>query len=267
MVCPACAEAKAKAESPVPEPEIAADSENGRTPRPESVQIVPASHMLRFLAYFIDKIILQITMGVFCFVFFGASLLLMAGQAGLTGGSRPQLPEVLGIFGLVFVFLLLMPLVIYALFEQSRWQGTPGKIFMRLAVTDLNGERLTFSRALIRNAFRWIGVLPLFLALFVFLTTKSFSELIGLSILSLVLSLLTYLWIFLNPEHQGLHDRFSGCVVQEKGVVPLWRVLTSTLVIACLILYGIFSRATTKHVDNNSGPKVSSYRSIGPISK
>ncbi len=45
----------------------------------------------------------------------------------------------------------------YTFFEASAWQATPGKRIMRLYVADLNGQRLTFGRALLRNIARQIS--------------------------------------------------------------------------------------------------------------
>jgi uncharacterized RDD family membrane protein YckC len=39
----------------------------------------------------------------------------------------------------------------YAIFEASPWQATPGKRFLRLYVTDLNGRPITFARGTIRH--------------------------------------------------------------------------------------------------------------------
>jgi uncharacterized RDD family membrane protein YckC len=39
----------------------------------------------------------------------------------------------------------------YTLFEASGWQATPGKRILKLYVTSLSGQRLTFGQAALRN--------------------------------------------------------------------------------------------------------------------
>jgi uncharacterized RDD family membrane protein YckC len=55
------------------------------------------------------------------------------------------------------VLLISVGCLYYTLFEASAWQATPGKRILRLYVTDLNGRRITFARALLRNVARQIS--------------------------------------------------------------------------------------------------------------
>lgn len=45
---------------------------------------------------------------------------------------------------------LVVLVVYYAGMESSRWQATPGKLLFGLSVSDMNGKRISFGRALIR---------------------------------------------------------------------------------------------------------------------
>jgi uncharacterized RDD family membrane protein YckC len=56
---------------------------------------------------------------------------------------------------------LIFSLIYFVGFEQSRYQGTPGKVLMRLQVGDLNGHRLSFKQALIRYICYYVPVLAL----------------------------------------------------------------------------------------------------------
>ena len=58
---------------------------------------------------------------------------------------------------LVIAILISLGCLYYTLFEASSWQATPGKRILRLYVTDLNGQRITFQRALLRNLARQIS--------------------------------------------------------------------------------------------------------------
>jgi uncharacterized RDD family membrane protein YckC len=57
----------------------------------------------------------------------------------------------------VFLGLALFGCVYFAIFEGSIWQATLGKRIMRLYVTDLRGQRITFARALLRNLARQLS--------------------------------------------------------------------------------------------------------------
>lgn len=50
----------------------------------------------------------------------------------------------------------------FALFETSRWQGTPGKRMLGLKVTDVNGIHVRFGRASGRFAAKLLSAAPLF---------------------------------------------------------------------------------------------------------
>jgi len=58
---------------------------------------------------------------------------------------------------LVIALLVSLGCLYYTMFEASSWQATPGKRILRLYVTDLNGQRITLRRALIRNLARQIS--------------------------------------------------------------------------------------------------------------
>jgi uncharacterized RDD family membrane protein YckC len=77
----------------------------------------------------------------------------------------------------------------YVFFETSKFQATPGKLALRLRVTDLSGRRLTIGRAAARNIVR--------LASLVF----------GL------IPLICYLAIAWTPRKQGLHDLMASTLV------------------------------------------------------
>jgi uncharacterized RDD family membrane protein YckC len=87
--------------------------------------------------------------------------------------------------------LLLLHLILwlyFAGFESSPWQATPGKKLFRLAVTGLNGQRITFARA----SGRYFG-----------------------SLLSQFF-LIGYLMVGFMQRKQGLHDMLAGTLVLRK---------------------------------------------------
>jgi len=89
----------------------------------------------------------------------------------------------------VLISLLAIPpihIVACLFLESSRFQGTPGKLFLRIKVTDQEGQRITFSRALARNLAKMIGYISLGIAFF-----------IG----------------FFDKKQRCLHDHVAGTVV------------------------------------------------------
>lgn len=82
----------------------------------------------------------------------------------------------------------------YALLESSRWQATIGKRWMRLQVTDLNGQRVEFRRASLRYWGQY---------------------------LSGALGGIGFLIAAFTPRRQALHDMIAGCVVlQGRSRIP-----------------------------------------------
>lgn len=78
----------------------------------------------RFLAYFIDGIILAIVGGIITFIL-----------------------NAIGLKGVAELISLLLGWLYYAYMESSEYQATLGKMALQLRVTDLYGNRISFARA------------------------------------------------------------------------------------------------------------------------
>ncbi len=90
------------------------------------------------------------------------------------------------------VFSLILLLSIWGYFgawESSRLQATPGKLALGMRVVDLHGERVSLSRALLRNLAKLISNLT---------------------------CLIGYVMAGVTSRKQGLHDLIAGCLVIEK---------------------------------------------------
>ena len=91
---------------------------------------------------------------------------------------------------------LLLPTVVgffyFAYMESSRHQATVGKLVMKLKVTDLQGGRISFARAVGREFARITNVITL-----------------GIG----------YLMVIWTGRKQALHDMLSDCVVRKAGAV------------------------------------------------
>ncbi|HLP21501.1 MAG TPA: RDD family protein [Chitinophagales bacterium] len=89
----------------------------------------------------------------------------------------------LGFWKLVLVFLY------YAQMESSRYQATIGKIAMGIKVTDEHGQRLDFSKALLRNLSKILS-----------------SAILGIG----------YIMILFDERNQGLHDKIADTLVVKQ---------------------------------------------------
>lgn len=84
------------------------------------------------------------------------------------------------------ITLVVVPWVYYAGFESSRSQATPGKVLMKLVVTDIEGNKPSFARTTLRFFWKYLSALLIFIG---------------------------FLMIAFTRKHQGLHDILSGCLV------------------------------------------------------
>jgi uncharacterized RDD family membrane protein YckC len=142
-----------------------------------------AGFWTRFLAYFLDGIILLIVLIILSFVMgliFGGATSATTGDAETGAG-----------IGFLIAMVIYIPLVwlYYALQESSDKQGTIGKQALGLIVTDLNGDRISFGKATLRYFGTW-------------LSSSIFS--IG------------YIIAAFTEKKQALHDIIAGTLVLKK---------------------------------------------------
>lgn len=92
------------------------------------------------------------------------------------------------------VVVTIIGFLYYTLFECSKWQATPGKLALRLRVTDLQGNGLTIGRSAARNAVRLFNV---------------FTGLIPFA---------CYIAVAWTQRKQGLHDLLAHALVLNGRV-------------------------------------------------
>jgi uncharacterized RDD family membrane protein YckC len=104
---------------------------------------------------------------------------------------------------LVVQLLILVGYYVYfAAMESSSYQGTVGKIAIGIQVTDLNGNRVSFRRALGRNL---------------------------LKILSTLILLIGYLLAAFTERKQALHDMIAGTLVVKREAQPVTQPAETTV--------------------------------------
>jgi uncharacterized RDD family membrane protein YckC len=124
----------------------------------------------RFVAYIIDNILISIV--------FGLIVVILAAIAGDGGAVVGYVLATIGIF------------VYFAYMESSERQATVGKIALGIQVTDMNGARVSFGKALGRNLGKVLSALIIYIGFIM----AAFTE-----------------------KKQALHDIMAGCLVVKKG--------------------------------------------------
>lgn len=179
------------AATPVPgaaTPVYAPTAQAGRQGPETRPAVAYAGFWLRFVAWIIDRIVLQLATSIVMFPF--------AASIGLGQIFRNHPPSsVEDLFPLIasmtrlFWIALLLTWLYYALLESSAWQGTLGKKALGLEVTDLTGRRISFGRATGRYFARFISVMT-----------------IGIG----------YIMAGFTEKKQALHDIIAGTLVMRK---------------------------------------------------
>lgn len=146
----------------------------------------------RFLAYIIDDLIIGAVSWIFALpilAVFGVSMYSLK-EAGLDTDDAELLilPIVFAASSIGLIAMVLQWLY-FALMESSKHQGTLGKIVLKIKVTDLEGNRVSFARA----------------------TGRYFGK-----ILSGMIFLIGYIMAGFTEKKQALHDMLASCLVIKE---------------------------------------------------
>jgi uncharacterized RDD family membrane protein YckC len=154
-----------------------------------------AGFWLRFVAYVIDYIIIWVVqsfifvpiLGIFGFSFASqlnnADALTDAEAIGLVG-------SMMAMMGATMFLSLAISLLYWTLLESSKMQATVGKLALGLKVTDENGNKLDFVKALVRNLCK---------------------------IISGMILCIGYIMAGFTDKKQGLHDMIAKTLVVRKA--------------------------------------------------
>jgi len=148
---------------------------------------------LRFVALIIDSIIIGILQWIIILPILGFMGFTMF-SAGNVDTSDPESAAglagvILAGVGMIWIVTFVLSVLYYSFMESSSYQGSVGKIALGLIVTDMNGNKLDFSKAFVRNLCKIISNL---------------SFLIG------------YIVALFTEKHQALHDILAGTLVLRK---------------------------------------------------
>lgn len=178
---------------PAPPPPAPAYSPQPAYAQPVVYAPAPASpyggFWMRFLAYFIDQLILGIVAGPLYFIVVFPRLLPIIGDAERNGEPSPEMIGAIVGAAITYACLILIGTWLYeALLTCSSWQGTIGKKVLRLKVTDEAGNRIGFGRS----------------------TGRFFAK-----ILSHLILYIGYIMVGFTDRKRGLHDMIAGTLVMK----------------------------------------------------
>lgn len=153
---------------------------------PSFLQRVIATCIDMVFWYVLYNLVTVVIMGLIGFLFG-----LVTGYLGLVEyfasfNTDNNLLELLDIINYSSAFI---SIAIFSLFESCSWQSTPGKRFLKIIVTDIEGGRVLYRRALFRNILKVVIVLTL-----------------GIG----------YILILFTKQRQALHDKISDTLVLKE---------------------------------------------------
>ncbi|HMP98290.1 MAG TPA: RDD family protein [Cyclobacteriaceae bacterium] len=153
-----------------------------------------AGFWLRFVAYVIDYIIIYVVQSFLILPILGVMGITVATQAqNMDAMSEAEIFAMVGAFiaamGTVILISTALSVLYYSLMEASKYQATLGKLALGLKVTDTNGNKIDFVKALIRN----LG-----------------------KILSAFILMIGYIMAGFTDKKQALHDIIASTLVVKK---------------------------------------------------
>lgn len=159
--------------------------------------VVYGGFWARFIALILDSAIITV-IGVVLMV----ALFMAMGATGVLIGN---------------IAFFILQLLYWPVMESSARQATFGKRLMGLQVTDLQGDRTSFVKSLLRNLAK---------------------------ILSSLILMVGFLLAAFTARKQGLHDMMAGCLVVRTGPSSLLKAVVATIVAMAIASYGSYYYVT-----------------------
>ncbi len=153
-----------------------------------------AGFWLRFVAVIIDGLLLGsiqfiAIMPVLGFMGIGLATDIQSLETADESTITPMIGQMMAMAGVTQIVFLTIQTLYYSFMESSKYQASVGKIVLGLKVIDMNGERLDFTKALVRNLCK---------------------------IISSMILLIGYLMAAFTDKKQALHDMIASTLVVKK---------------------------------------------------
>ncbi len=168
--------------------------------------VVYGGFWARFAAVMVDSAIVTVVGVVLMVVLFMAM-----GAAGVLIGN---------------IAFFILQLLYWPVMESSARQATFGKSLMGLQVTDLQGNRTSFVKSLLRNLAK---------------------------ILSSLIMMIGFLLAAFTARKQGLHDMLAGCLVVRTGPSSFLKAVVATVVALAIAGYGGYYYVTQIYMPQAMG--------------
>jgi uncharacterized RDD family membrane protein YckC len=144
----------------------------------------------RFVAIFIDIIIIGTLQFVVIAPILAAIGIGVSNSSAMdTADPMAMVATIAAVFSTVGIIGQVVQILYFTLMESSKYQATIGKLALGLIVTDMNGGKLDFVKALIRNVSK---------------------------IVSGIILLIGYIMAAFTEKKQALHDIIAGTLVVKK---------------------------------------------------
>jgi uncharacterized RDD family membrane protein YckC len=166
-------------------------------PTPKFMNTNYAGFWKRFLALIIDAILIGcirwiIIVPILVSMGIGVAAEVQSLDSEDPYTALPLIGTIMAMAGISALISTIIWIIYYSLMESSKYQASVGKLALGLIVTDLNGNKLDFSKALVRNICKIISSMILFIG---------------------------YIMAGLTEKKQGLHDLIAGTLVLNKPSV------------------------------------------------
>jgi uncharacterized RDD family membrane protein YckC len=153
-----------------------------------------AGFWLRFVAVIIDGIILGAIqfiaiMPILGIMGIGVAENMENFDSADQAEAMSMMGSIMAMAGIAQIVFLAIQTLYYSLMESSSYQASVGKMVLGLKVTDINGNKLDFTKALVRNLCK---------------------------IISSMILLIGYLMAAFTEKKQALHDMIANTLVVKK---------------------------------------------------
>jgi uncharacterized RDD family membrane protein YckC len=153
-----------------------------------------AGFWLRFVAIVIDGIIIGVVRAILVAPILAAMGLGIVNDLENLDADRPSsvigmLAPIMAMAGIVSLISTAIWVLYFTIMESSKFQATVGKLAMGIVVTDMNGGRLDFGKALVRNLSK---------------------------IISSIILCIGFIMAGFTEKKQALHDIIAGTLIVKK---------------------------------------------------
>ena len=204
----------------------------------------------RLFAFILDYLILSIPLHFLMgekIILFLSDIISNQVSPIISGNNYMFISTIIGIIvsslSITLIFLL-VSFLYNPIFESSKLMATPGKLLFKLEVCDINGERISFLKALNRQMHRFDMLLPLIIGIiasiilaFFELASATVLILPLCAVLSFILTIIHYPMIIVHSKKQSLHDYFAKTYViqNEQSPIAYWSKIVFVVVLFFLL--------------------------------